>query len=142
MGLVYENITLKNAIDVGVYDRGIIGESEIRQIKVLAMVDTGADTLVINEAMRQELGLGLRGERLISLANETEEWCKYTEPVEIHWKDRTAVARALVLPGATEVLLGAIPLEELNVMVDPRSQQLVGIHGDEIIYKVKPIIKF
>ena len=137
MGLVYENITLKNIFDEKEYRRGNIKEGEVRQIKVLALVDTGAETLVINEAMRLELGLELVGEKRISLADETGGMCKITEPVEIYWKDRSAVARAIVLPGASDVLLGAIPLEELNVMVDPRSQQLVGIHGDEIIYKIK-----
>ncbi|MCL2042934.1 MAG: aspartyl protease family protein [Treponema sp.] len=137
MGLVYENITLKNATDVGNSVRGIIQEGEVRQIKVLAMVDTGAETLVINEAMRQELGLTVIGERRVGLANNYGEMCQFTEPVMIYWKDRPAVTHAIVLPGATEVLLGAIPLEEMNVMIDPRSQQLVGIHGDEIIYKVK-----
>ena len=137
MGLVYENITLKNSFDVMSHTRGMINESQIRQIKVLALVDTGAETLVISDAMRQELGLELVGERIVSYANESGEWCKITEPVEIFWKDRSAVARAIIVPGITEVLLGAIPLEELNVMVDPRTQQLVGIHGDEIIYKVK-----
>ena len=137
MGLVYENITLKNATDVISVERKIMQESEVRQIKVLAMVDTGADTLVINEAMRQELGLKLMGERQVSMANDTNEMCKITEPIMVYWKERSAVTRAIVLPGASEVLLGAIPLEEMNVMVDPRSQSLVGIHGDEIIYKVK-----
>ena len=137
MGMVYENITLKNAFDEKDFRRGFIKEGEIRQIKVLALVDTGAETLIINDAMRQELGLELVGERKVSYANESGEWCKITEPVEIYWKDRSAVTRAIVVPGITEPLLGAIPLEELNVMVDPRTQQLVGIHGDEIIYKVK-----
>ena len=137
MGLVYENITIKNAGDVINVRRDIMNESEVRQIKVLAMIDTGADTLVINDAMRQELGLDVVGERHVSLADETGGMCQLTEPVEIIWKERSAVTRAIVLPGASEVLLGAIPLEEMNVMVDMRSQQLVGIHGDEIIYKIK-----
>ena len=137
MGLVYENITIKNAGDVINVERKIMQESEVRQIKVLAMVDTGADTLVINESMQQELGLKLMGERQVSLANDANEMCKITEPVMVYWKERSAVTRAIVLPGASEVLLGAIPLEEMNVMVDPKSQSLVGIHGDEIIYKVK-----
>ena len=137
MGLVYENITLKNATDLISVERKMMKESEVRQIKVLAMVDTGADTLVINDAMREELGLKLMGERQVSMANDTNEMCKITEPIMVYWKERSAVTRAIVLPGASEVLLGAIPLEEMNVMVDPKSQSLVGIHGDEIIYKVK-----
>jgi hypothetical protein len=39
--------------------------------------------------------------------------------------------RPWVVPGAKEVLLGAIPLEDMDLMVDPVRQQLVGVHGDE-----------
>jgi len=136
MGMVYENITLKNATDVGNFDRGDIKEGEVRQMKVLAMVDTGAWTLIINEDMQQELGLGVKGERSVTLADSGTQICKVTEPVYIHWKDRSAVTRAAVLPGLEEVLLGAIPLEEMDVMVDPKRQQLVGVHGDEILYRL------
>ena len=137
MGLVYENITLKNAIDVGACRRGILGEAQIRQLNIKAMVDTGADMLVINEEVRKGLGLEVRGKKSIRLANEAAQTCQFTEPIEIHWKDRHFITQALVLDGLSEVLLGAIPLEGLNVVVDPGNQQLVGAYGDEVIYKVK-----
>jgi predicted aspartyl protease len=101
------------------------------------MVDTGAETLVISEAMRLELGLEIEGERQVSLANEAVEVCTITEPIMVCWKERSSVTRALVLPGLTEVLLGAIPLEEMNLIVDPRNKQLIGAHGDEVILKIK-----
>jgi hypothetical protein len=41
---------------------------------------------------------------------------------------------AVVLPNATEVLLGAIPLEGMDLMVDPVAEKLVGRHGDEALY--------
>ena len=150
MGLVYEDITLKNAGDVINVGRGFIKEPEIRQATVQAMVDTGAMTLVIGEDVREELGLELRGEQQATLANEAIEMCHFTEPVEVHWKDRYTVIPALVLAGTRrraqrarfpsgtkEVLLGAIPLEAMDLIVDPGSQQLAGAHGDQIIHKVK-----
>jgi len=137
MGLVYENITLKNAIDVGAYTRGIIDQTQIRQVNVKAIVDTGAEMLVINEEIRKGLGVEVRGKKSIRLANEVAQTCQFTEPVEIHWKDRYFITQALVLDGVSEVLLGTIPLEGLNVIVDPGNMQLVGAHGDEVIYKIK-----
>ncbi|MDR0443455.1 MAG: aspartyl protease family protein [Treponema sp.] len=136
MGLVHENITLKNAFDVRDCRRGIIAESQVRQVNIQAMVDTGAETLVINEVMRQELGLEVMGEQWVRMANEASCVCKFTEPVEIHWKDRSSIIRAFVLDGSKEVLLGAIPLEDMNVMVDPGGRRLVGINGDKIIFKI------
>ena len=135
--MVYENITLKNTLDVLNSRRGIINDSDVRKINVRAMVDTGAETLVISEAMRLELGLEAEGKRQLSLANEAFETCIITEPIMVYWKNRSSVTRALVLPGLTEVLLGAIPLEEMNLVVDPKNKQLVGINGDEVILKIK-----
>jgi hypothetical protein len=41
------------------------------------------------------------------------------------------------MPGSGEVLLGAIPLEGMDLMVDPVNQTLAGIHGDEVVCVVK-----
>jgi hypothetical protein len=38
-----------------------------------------------------------------------------------------------VLPGAEEVLLGAIPLEDMDLIVNPARQELTGAHGDEVV---------
>ena len=137
MGLVYEEITLKNAFDVGNSRRGLLEEQEIRQTTVQALVDTGAATLVINEAIRQELGLAIEGERQATLANETKEMCKITEPVEVNWKNRSTALRALVVSGGGEILLGALPLEDMDLIVDPANQKLTGAHGDEILTYLK-----
>jgi len=132
MGLVYEEITLKNYSDVEFCDNGLIKESEIRQITVQALVDTGASSLVINEEIREKLGLKIIGKRYATLANSKEEVCKKTGAVEIIWKDRSSIIPALVVPGDGEVLLGAIPLEDMDLIVDPSRQVLVHAHGDKI----------
>jgi HJR/Mrr/RecB family endonuclease len=57
MGTTYDEIVLKNAVDVGNAERGFINESEVRQTTLQVIADTGADTLIINEAVRAALGL-------------------------------------------------------------------------------------
>ena len=136
MGLVYADIILRNATDVVNVRRGIIKESEIRQTTVQAVVDTGAGTLIINDAIRQKLGLGVEGERWATLANKTTVMCKYTEPVEVLWENRSSAVRAVVMEGTDEVLLGAIPLEEMDLIVDPARQILIGAHGDTPVMRV------
>ena len=93
MGHVYTDITLKNTRDVLFALGGAIKESEIRQATVQAMVDTGAGTLIINEDIQQKLGLKVAEERSVSLADNTKKMCKYTEPVEVHWKNRFTTVR-------------------------------------------------
>jgi clan AA aspartic protease len=142
MGLVYTEITLKNVGDVIEVNRGHRAEKEIRTVTVQALVDTGSGTLVITEAVRDKLGLAIKGMRNSTLANSARQRCQVTEPVEIHWKDRETACPALVVPGAGEVLLGAIPLEDMDLMVDPDGQRngregLVGVHGDEPLTMLK-----
>jgi clan AA aspartic protease len=133
MGTVYAEITLKNTADVSNADKGIIPAQEVREATVRALADTGAATLVINEAVRQKLGLEIKGRRGAVLADGARQIYEVTEPVDIHWKDRETSCRALVLPDAREVLLGAIPLEDLDLIVDPTEQTLKGAHGDEVL---------
>jgi len=101
------------------------------------MVDTGSGSLVINKELRAQLGLIVNGLRRTTYANEAKEICKVTEPVEIRWQDRYTAIPATVVPDCTEVLLGAIPLEDMDLIVDPARLALVGAHGDEVVTMVK-----
>jgi hypothetical protein len=60
-----------------------------------------------------------------------------TEPVNIYWQDRYTGCNAFVLPNETEVLFGALPLEGMDVLVDPKHERLIGAHGDQPLYLVK-----
>jgi len=136
MGHVDVRITLKNAGDVSMVQRGIITEPEIRQTTVQAMVDTGATYLVINRKLLQELGLNTVNQRRVSSTNgegtvsRTAQICKMTEPVEIHWENRFITMPALLVDDAQEILLGVYPLEGMDLMVDPVNLKLTGAHGD------------
>jgi hypothetical protein len=130
MGLVHAEITLKNAGDVINVRRGFIKEPEIRQTIVQAVVDTGAMTLVINEQLRRQLGLGIVGAKIATLANNVKERVQIAETVEVHWKNRSMTCQPWVVD-AGRILLGAIPLENMDLIVDPAGQELVGAHGDE-----------
>jgi clan AA aspartic protease len=136
MSIVHTEITLQNADDIMAARREIIKEPEIRQITVNALVDTGAWTLVINDAIREKLGLHIIGTESSTLADGTEETYNLAGPVEVKWKNRRATCDALILPDADDILLGAIPLEAMDLTINPR-RELVGAHGDQIVHKVK-----
>jgi clan AA aspartic protease len=136
MGIVYAEITIRNSGDVAKAQGGFISEQDIREVTVQALVDTGAGTLVINEEIMHTLGLGVRALRRASFANNTKEICKVTDPVDVYWKDRGMTCQALVVSGASDVLLGAIPLEDMDLIVNPSKQELTGAHGDEVVTRV------
>ena len=131
MSTTYDEITLKNAADVTNVRRGYIKESEVRQITLQVVADTGADTLIINEPIRSALGLDVLGPAEAWLADGSNHGCMITEPVEVHWRDRFMSCHPWLIATAREVLLGAIPLEEMDITVDCKRQRLVGVHGDK-----------
>ena len=136
MSIVYTEITLRNAGDVAIVESGTKTDHPIRQTTVKALADTGAWTLVINEAIREKLGLRIMSTSSGTLADGTRSNYSLAGPVEVIWKNRSTNCDAIVLPNANDILLGAIPLEGMDLMVHPRTEEVVGVHGDKIEYKV------
>jgi clan AA aspartic protease len=134
MSVFKEEITLVNAGDMSKARDGLIPDAKIRQVTIKAMPDTGAWTLVINEEIRQKLGLSIEETSESSLADGKVDTYDVTEGVKIRWKNRSTILPAVVVPNAATILLGALPLEAMDLMVDPVHQQLVGVHGAEPLH--------
>ena len=132
MGSVFTEITLKNNRDLFNVQDGVISEKDVRTMTLSALVDTGANYLVINEDIRNKLGLSIEKTSTANLAGDIKMECKITEPVQINWKDRQVSINAVVLPGE-KILLGVIPLEAMDLIVDPVRGELVGAHGDQMV---------
>jgi len=125
MGLVRAKIELINTSDVSLYENKVIGENKIRRMKVTALVDTDAGMMTINENIKDQLGLKVRGKRFAQLADGTIKELEIAGPLEVRFKDRFSVTNAMVLPDNQEVLLGAIPMEEMDVLVHPLKEKLI-----------------
>ena len=136
MGNVYAEITLKNVGDLILVEKGHLNEKSAREVVVNAVVDTGAHTLVIGENIREKLGLEVRGEDWVRLADGSRADVKKVAPVEVHWKNRMMTCQPVLLPGTNEVLLGAIPLEDMDLIVDPKREELTGRHGDKPLHRL------
>ena len=134
MGTFKEEITLENIEDRILARHGHIEKTQIRRLTVEAMPDTGAWTLVINEDIREKLGLTIKGSNESSLADGKTSAYPITEPVKIQWKDRDTELPAVVVAGAKNILLGALPLEAMDLIVDPVRKQLAGAHGDQPVH--------
>ena len=137
MSTFSEEITLTNAGDLSIADRGLMPQSQVRSLMVNAYVDTGSWFLVINEETRAALGLKITDTSAATLADGSVRDYSITEGVEFRWKNRKQVMGAMVIPEADEVLFGALCMEALDVMPDPVAECLVGRHGDKAVYKVK-----
>jgi clan AA aspartic protease len=125
MGFTYADITLVNAGDVEVAARGFMLPESIRTLDVRALVDSDAASLVIGKETKERLGLRVLRTTIGELADGSQAICEVVGPVEIRFKNRATSCDALVLSEATEVLLGVIPIEGMDVMIDPLKEELV-----------------
>lgn len=125
MGLVYADITLINGDDLVLARKHIIGQEEIRQMHVNMLVDTGSYNLCINEIIQSQLQFPVVEKRKGKTADERVIECDVVDNVQVRFKNRATTCRAMVLPGNCEPLLGAIPLEDMDVIIHPQSQQLL-----------------
>ncbi len=133
MGLVYADITLTNSEDITLAKRHIIGEEEIKQLTINILVDTGAYNLFINEDIQAQLQLPFVEKRIDQLANGHIITYDVVGPVHLKFKNRNTVCLAMVLEGRNEPILGSIPLEDMDVLIHPQSQQLI-INPDHPFY--------
>ncbi|MCS6989708.1 MAG: hypothetical protein NZM06_09365 [Chloroherpetonaceae bacterium] len=124
MGLVYADIELINADYIGLAARGFIKPEDVLSVKVRALADSGAYMLGINERIAEQLDLRVLGEEIFTMANEERQRLKIVGPIEVRFKNRRCTADAVVLGENTEVLLGSIVMEDLDVIIDPKRQEL------------------
>jgi clan AA aspartic protease len=125
MGHTYADIELINGDDLALHRRGFLPEDEIKRMRVTALVDSGAYMLVVNDHIKQQLDLPVLGETTARLANETEFRAEIVGPVEVRFENRSTIVRALLLHGNAEPLLGVIPMEDMDVVIDPKQQRLI-----------------
>ncbi len=125
MGLIYSDIELINSDDLALVRRGYLKENEVRKMKVNALVDSGAMMLSVNETIKVQLGLSILDRQMGELADGSKQSFEIVGPVDIRFANRQTTVRAVVLPGDTEPLLGSIPMEDMDVLIDPRGQRLI-----------------
>ena len=112
MGLINAEIELSNPKD-----------GEIRPVKVTALVDTGALHLCVPEHIALQLELQELYKREVRTADGKSHLVPYMGPVAIRFDNRGCFTGALVF--GDEVLLGAVPMEDMDVLVSPATQSLV-----------------
>jgi clan AA aspartic protease len=96
---------------------------DLKPLAVEALVDTGAMTICIPEHVALQLGLETVETREITTADEKSHVVPYVGPVRIRFENRTCFTGALVI-GDT-VLLGAVPMEDMDLVVSPAEETIV-----------------
>ena len=123
--MVYADIELINSSDMEMARRHSIGTDEIKRMQLNMLVDSGAYMMAINETIQSQLELPFVEKRKVQVADSRVIEYEVVGPVFVKFKNRTAVCNAFVLPGDNEPLLGAIPMEEMDVLIHPQRQELI-----------------
>lgn len=125
MGLTYAEIELISSDDLALRRRGYLKDEEVRRTTVSALVDSGAYMLAVNEHLKAQLGLPVLDKQEAELADGSHVMLEIVGPVDVRFANRATTVRAMVLPGDAEILLGSIPMEDMDVLIDPKRQQLI-----------------
>ena len=112
MGLIYAKIELSNP-----------GNGNIVPIIVESLVDTSALHLCVPEHIAIQLDLQELYKREVTTADAKKHIVPYMGPISLKFENRACFTGALVL--GDEVLLGAVPMEDMDVVVSPASQSLM-----------------
>jgi clan AA aspartic protease len=111
MGLIRTGITLRNPRD-----------GSLAPLTVQALVDTGALHLCIPDSIAIQLQLETLEERSVTTADGVTRLCRYVGPVQVRFGNRGCFTGALVL--GDEVLLGAVPMEDMDLVVSPATRSV------------------
>ena len=139
MGLTYATIELINQYDEYKSEEGLLPSNEIRRWSGEFMIDTGAIRMAINEDIREKLGLKKGTLMNVSLADGSIRQVELVGGIKVRFGDRTCYTDAFVLPGNTEPLLGAIPIEGMDLVVIPSENKLEynPKHPDGALFSLK-----
>jgi clan AA aspartic protease len=111
MGLIYAEIELSNLL-----------ASELSPFKTKGLLDTAALHLCISQHIANQLKLRQLEEREVTIADGSKKLVPYVGPIKITFQNRSCFTGAMVI--GDEVLLGAIPMEDMDLVVHPSRLQI------------------
>jgi clan AA aspartic protease len=137
-GRVLTELTVENLRDLWDAENGRIPPDQVRRVTVSdALVDTGAAMLSLPTRLIRHLGLKHQSQRRVTTSAATGEASRY-DAVRLTVQGRDCTVDVLEVPDEVPVLLGQIPLEQLDFVVDPVNRRLIGnpAHGGEHIIEM------
>ena len=137
MGEIHTDVTLENAGDREYFRRGDRAETDIRRSTVDGIVDTGAVTLVLPQNIVERLGLQTQGTAFFTYADERREERPLAGPVVVQIGNRSMTMDCIVGPPLSEVLIGQVVLERLDLIADCTNRTLTPRYEDYPLLKLK-----
>jgi predicted aspartyl protease len=137
MGRFNMKLELANNSDINLAENGHLTSSEVRRYEVDGVVDTGSAHLVIPGTAMRVLGLDEAFQARVRYADGHSEFRSIVKNVWLRLCDRDSVFSAVVEPNRDTALIGAIVLEELDLVVDCVTQSLHPRDPDRILTEIE-----
>ena len=138
MGRVLTEALIENAGDLWAAKQRLLPEDQVHRITVPdALVDTGATLISIPTRLIRQLGLDKTGSKRVTSSAGLTEAGMY-DAVRLTIQGRSCTMDVMEVPDDVPVLIGQIPLEHLDLVIDTRSRTLIGnpAHGGEHTYEL------
>jgi len=138
LGHVLTEAKIENLKDLWAVEQGLRTADQARSMTVTdALVDTGATLLSLPTALINRLGLSKVSSKQVRSSMGVSEASLY-EAVRLTIGGRSCTMDVLEVPDEVPVLIGQLPLEHLDFVVDLRSRSLIGnpAHGGEHVYEL------
>jgi clan AA aspartic protease len=138
MGRVLTEAMIENLEDLWNERRGTLCADQVHRLTVLdALVDTGATMLSIPKHLIEQLGLKEQYRKRVRSSIGVCEVAVY-DAVRLTIQGRTCTMDVMEVPADVPVLIGQLPLEQLDFVIDPRSRTLIGnpAHGGEHMFEL------
>ena len=136
MGEIRTSVALENTSDRDRVQDGQGLEAEVRRTTVEGIVDTGAVDLVIPEELATELGLRHRRTRIVVYADGRREE-RPVGLVTIEIENLSTETPCIIGVPGSQVLIGQIVLEELDLVADCKSRKLTPRHPDGPVLAIR-----
>jgi predicted aspartyl protease len=137
MGRTIVTIELSNYADILDAERGRMTPDKIRRVALPAVVDTGAARLVLPASVAGHLGLPVTGQCTVRYADHRRELRDTVKDAHVQLAGRGSVFTAILEPNRTDALLGAIVMEELDLLVDCTGQKVIPRDSDRIFAEIE-----
>lgn len=137
MGRVTAEVVLTNYQDMILADAEVLPREKIRTVRVRGIVDTGATRLVLPKSIVEQLGLTLNEKVKVRYADERRAERYMVRNVWVQLLGRQSHFDAIVEPKRKEILIGAIVLEDLDLLVDCTTQQLHPRDPKQIVSEIE-----
>jgi clan AA aspartic protease len=138
MGRTITEATIENLKDLWAIEQGQLAVEQARRVVVAdALADTGATLLSLPTHIIAQLGLKNSGTPHVTTSIGVAQTTMY-EAVRLTIQGRSCTMDVLEVPDGVPVLIGQIPLEHLDLVVNPRSRTLTGnpAHNGEHVYEM------